>query len=64
MTITDMRNKNIEELRNELLVLLKEQLNLRIQRGSEQPPKAHLFRRIKTNIARIKTILKEKGIIV
>lgn len=61
MKASELRNKNVEELTKELLALLKEQFNLRIQKGAGQPPKAHLFKKVRLAIARIKTILKEKG---
>jgi large subunit ribosomal protein L29 len=44
-----------------LLALLKEQFNLRIQKGSGQAAKSHLFKKVRLGIARIKTILNEKG---
>jgi len=50
----------MEELSKELIALLKEQFNLRVQRGTGQPPKPHLFKRVRLDIARIKTILHEK----
>jgi large subunit ribosomal protein L29 len=59
-----LRDKSIEELKSELLALLKEQFNLRIQKGAGQPPKSNLFKKVRRDIARIKTILKEKGSIV
>ncbi|HEX4045061.1 MAG TPA: 50S ribosomal protein L29 [Gammaproteobacteria bacterium] len=61
MKVAELRNKSVEELMKELLALLKEQFNLRMQRGSGQPPKIHLFKKIRVQIAQIKTILKEKG---
>ena len=61
MKATELRNKSIEELTKELLALLKEQFNLRIQKGAGQPPKSNLFKKVRLDIARIKTILKEKG---
>lgn len=61
MKTVDLRKKSIEELSNELIELLKEQFNLRIQRGAGQPPKPHLFKKGRHAIARIKTILREKG---
>lgn len=60
MKATELREKNTEELTSELLSLLKEQFNLRIQRGAGQTPKSHLFSKVRKNIARIKTILREK----
>lgn len=61
MKAKDLRNKSVEELGTELMSLLKEQFGLRIQRGAGQLPKPHLFRNVKLAIARIKTILTEKG---
>ncbi len=61
MIATELRKKSVDELKEELLALLKEQFNLRIQKGSGQPPKSNLFKKVRLDIARIKTILKEKG---
>ena len=61
MKVEELRNKNIDELTKELLALLREQFNLRVQKGMGQSPKTHLFKKVRLNIARIKTILKEKG---
>jgi large subunit ribosomal protein L29 len=62
MKATELRNKSVEELKEEMLALLKEQFNLRMQKGAGQPPKPDLFRKVRHDIARIKTILKEKGL--
>ena len=61
MKAKELVNKSVDELMKELLALLKEQFNLRIQRGMGQPPKPHLFKKVKLSIARIKTILHQKG---
>lgn len=61
MKANELREKSVEELNKEMLALLKEQFNLRIQRGAGQPPKAGLFKTVRRSIARIKTILTEKG---
>lgn len=61
MKASELRNKSTEELTSELLASLKELFSLRVQRGSGQPPKSHLFKKVRLQIARIKTILKEKG---
>jgi large subunit ribosomal protein L29 len=61
MNATELRNKSITELQNELLALLKEQFNLRMQKGvGQSSPKPHLFGNVKKQIARVKTILGEK----
>lgn len=61
MKASELRNKSVDELKKELLALFREQFNLRIQKGAGQPPKSNLFRKVKLGIARIKTVLKEKG---
>ena len=61
MKAIELREKSVEELRKELLSLLKEQFNLRILKGVGQPPKSNLFKNVRRDIARIKTILKQKG---
>jgi large subunit ribosomal protein L29 len=60
MNAQDMREKNESELRDELSGLLREQFNLRMQRGIGQLPTPHDLRRVRRDIARIKTVLNEK----
>lgn len=61
MNAIELREKSVDDLKTELIALRKEQFNLRMQKGAGQPPKGHLFKKVKLDIARIKTILKEKG---
>lgn len=61
MKASDLRQKNIEELRQERVALLRELFNLRMQRAMGQLKKPHLFRQARINIARINTILAEKA---
>lgn len=60
MNTSELRSKTAEELNTELLSLLKEQFNLRVQKGIGQPIQAPLFRKVRRQIARIKTIIREK----
>ena len=60
MSASDLRKKSETELKDELLDLLREQFNLRMQRASGQMSKGHLMRNVRRNIARIKTVLNEK----
>ncbi len=60
MKVSELRDKTAGELQTELLELMKEQFNLRIQRGVGQTPQTHLFNKVRKDIARIKTILREK----
>jgi len=61
MKASELRNKSVDELKSELLAVLREQFNLRVQKGSGQTPNPFLFKKVRLNIARIKTILTEKG---
>jgi large subunit ribosomal protein L29 len=60
MNAQDMREKNEIELREELSGLLREQFNLRMQRGIGQLATPHDLRRVRKDIARIKTVMNEK----
>lgn len=61
MKAADLRAKSEDELRKEMLALLKEQFNLRIQKGAGQTLKSNHFKVVRRGIARIKTVLCEKG---
>ena len=60
MNAQDLREKNESELREELSGLLQEQFNLRMQRGIGQLATPHDLRRVRKDIARVKTVLSEK----
>ena len=60
MKVQDLRGKTDSELREELLSLLREQFNLRVQRATGQMAKPHLFRQVRRSIARVKTVITEK----
>ncbi|WP_267256251.1 50S ribosomal protein L29 [Coxiella endosymbiont of Ornithodoros maritimus] len=60
MNVNDLRNKTKAGLKKELLELLKEQFNLRMQKGGGEVPRPHLFKRVRRDIARVKTLLGEK----
>jgi len=61
MKASELIQKSVEELKTELLALLKEQFNLRMQKGAGQLPKPGLLKSVRRGIARIKTVLKQKG---
>ena len=58
--IKELKTKSTEELRAQKIDLLKEQFNLRMQKGTGQLTKNHMFKNIRRDIARINTILSEK----
>jgi large subunit ribosomal protein L29 len=60
MKTAELRSQEASELREELLKLRKEQFHLRMQRASGQLGQTHLLEETRRNIARIKTVLREK----
>ncbi len=60
VTVKDYREKDEAGLKEELLNLRKEQFNLRMQQGAGEMTKPHLFKNVRRDIARIKTVLTEK----
>ncbi len=61
MKIEDVRAKNNDELQTELMVLKKEQFNLRFQRATGQLENTARVRSIRRDIARIKTTLRSRN---
>tara|TARA_A100001011_G_scaffold14335_1_gene15135 strand:+ start:398 stop:616 length:219 start_codon:yes stop_codon:yes gene_type:complete len=60
MNAAELRDKQTEELFEELLKLRKEQFGLRMQDASGQLGQYHLLKQVKKDIARVKTIIVEK----
>jgi len=60
MKATELKTKDDAELQTELESIRKEQFNLRMQRGAGQEVRPHIWRQAKKNIARIKTIQRER----
>ena len=60
MKALELREKETEELYEELLRLRKEQFGLRMQDASGQLGQYHLLNQVKRDIARVKTIIVEK----
>jgi len=56
-----LRSKNEGELRAELTELLQEQFNLRMQKGMGQLTQPHQMKRVRRDIARVRTVLAEMG---
>lgn len=61
MKASELRDKNVQELNEELLRLRKEQFGLRMQRASEQLAQTHLLTQARRDIARVKTLIQEKA---
>jgi large subunit ribosomal protein L29 len=62
MKAQELREKNDEELRKELLELLREQFGLRMQRGAGQLARPDRFSKVRKDIARIRTIMNERAV--
>ncbi len=59
MNANELREKTPQELDDILVELSKEQFNLRMQKGSGQLSKPDQVKRVRREIARIKTVLHE-----
>jgi len=60
MNASELRQKSSDELKLELDSLLREQFNLRMQKGTGQLSRPDQVRKVRRDIARIKTVLNEK----
>ncbi len=60
MKAEDLRTKSADELKESLIGLRKEQFNLRFQKASGQLENTARVRQVRRDIARIKTILRDK----
>lgn len=61
MKSSDVRDMTPDQLGDELLLLKKEQFNLRFQKATGQMENTSQIRKVRRDIARIKTITKEKA---
>jgi large subunit ribosomal protein L29 len=59
MEAKELRKKKPEELEALILELLREQFNLRMQKGSGQLSKPSEMKRVRRTIARAKTVIAE-----
>lgn len=59
MNAIELRKKSNDDLNQLLLDLRREQFNLRMQKGSGQLSKPSEVKRVRRDIARVKTILAE-----
>jgi len=59
MTVEALKDKNKDELEQQLIDLLREQFNLRMQKAGEMP-RTHLYKQVRRDIARVKTAINQK----
>jgi len=61
MTASELRGKNGEELQKELEGLLRAQFGLRMQVATQQLSNTSQLKKVRRDIARVRTIMKEKA---
>ncbi|MBI3093978.1 MAG: 50S ribosomal protein L29 [Pseudomonadota bacterium] len=61
MKTSELRAKNVEDLQKELLELRKAQFGLRMQVATQQLTNTSQVGKVRKDIARIKTIQREKA---
>jgi large subunit ribosomal protein L29 len=60
MSAKDFRAKDDAELAEELLGLRREQFNLRMQQATGQLVRPDQYGKVRKNIARVKTVMRER----
>jgi large subunit ribosomal protein L29 len=60
MKASEIRQKSFEDMAQELEALHKERFSLRMQNATGQLTRSSELRRVRRDIARIKTVLNEK----
>jgi large subunit ribosomal protein L29 len=61
MKASDVRALSADQMNDELAKLKKEQFNLRFQKATGQLEKTARFNEVRKDIARIKTIVRQKA---
>ena len=61
MKPSELRGKNGEELQKELEGLLRAQFGLRMQLATQQLGNTSQIKKVRRDIARVRTVLKEKA---
>lgn len=61
MNAKDLSEKSVDELNAELITQLQAQFKLRMQSSTGQLNQTHLLKQARRDVARIKTVLKQKA---
>ncbi len=61
MDVKELRTKNETQLKEELSGLLREQFNLRMQKGTGQLNNSARMKGVRRDVARVLTIINEKS---
>ncbi|MDR1162981.1 MAG: 50S ribosomal protein L29 [Candidatus Accumulibacter sp.] len=62
MKAKELREKNVDELEKELLELLRAQFSLRMQIATQQLNNNSQVGKVRRDIARVRTLLREKAV--
>ena len=62
MKASELKTKSASELQQELLSMTKAQFGLRMQVATQQMTKTSEVRKVRRDIARIKTVMKQKEV--
>ncbi len=62
MKASELKNKSVADLQQELLSLTKAQFGLRMQVATQQLSNNSQLSKVRRDIARVKTVLTEKGV--
>ena len=62
MKAADLKEKSVSELNTELEGLLEQQFKIRMSHGSGQLPQHHKLREVRRDVARVRTVIKQKEI--
>ena len=61
MKANELREKSAQQLNEQLLGLLRDQFNLRMQKATGQLGQSHLLSQVKRDIARVKIVLNQQA---
>lgn len=61
MNAKELQEKSVDELKAELITQRESQFKLRMQASTGQLSQTHLLKQARRDIARIKTVLAQKG---
>ncbi len=60
MKASELREKTVDELQENLIALMKDQFGYRMQKSTGQLNQTHLLKDVARDIARVKTVLNGK----
>ena len=61
MKASELRGKNADELQQELTQLLRDQFKLRMQKATQQLTNTSQLRKVRRDIARVRTVMAQNS---